>query len=134
MNEAKLPPVTQIAVVSFAMIIASGIWIASHLPKHVPIAPSVVLITLSASLVVTNVVLLARVPGFEWDRFFGVAKWSFLAYAVIAGLIEYVFIHDGTRGAELVVLTLSLVIFAVHVPLLIGYTVARYPVVYDSPV
>jgi hypothetical protein len=133
MNEAKLPPVTQIAVVSFAMIIASGIWIASHLPKHVPIAPSVVLITLSASLVVTNVVLLARVPGFEWDRFFGVAKWSFLAYAVIAGLIEYVFIHDGTRGAELVVLTLSLVIFAVHVPLLIGYTVARYPVVYDSP-
>jgi len=133
MNEAKLPPVTQIAVVSFAMIIASGIWIASHLPKHVPIAPSMVLITLSASLVVTNVVLLARVPGFEWDRFFGVAKWSFLAYAVIAGLIEYVFIHDGTRGAELVVLTLSLVIFAVHVPLLIGYTVARYPVVYDSP-
>ena len=133
MNDAKLPPVTQIAVLSFAMIIASGIWIASHLPKHVPIAPSVVLITLSASLVVTNVVLLARVPGFEWDRFFGVAKWSFLAYAVIAGLIEYVFIHDGTRGAELVVLTLSLVIFAVHVPLLIGYTVARYPVVYDSP-
>ena len=133
MNEAKLPPVTQLAVVSFAMIIASGIWIASHLPKHVPIAPSVVLITLSASLVVTNVVLLARVQSFEWDRFFGVAKWSFLAYAVIAGLIEYVFIHDGTRGAELVVLTLSLVIFAVHVPLLIGYTVARYPVVYDSP-
>jgi hypothetical protein len=131
MNEAKLPPVTQLAVVSFALVIASGIWIASHLPKHVPIAPSAILLALSASLVATNVVLLARVPGFEWDRFFEVAKWSFLAYAIIAGLLEFVFVHDGTRGSELVVLSLSLVIFAVHVPLLIGYTVARYPVVYD---
>jgi hypothetical protein len=76
-------------------------------------------------------VLLARVPGFEWDRFFGVAKWSFLAYAVISGLLEWVFVKDGTRGSELVVLTLSLVIFAIHVPLLIGYTVARYPEVYE---
>jgi hypothetical protein len=131
MNEAKLPPVTQIAVVSFALIIASGIWIVSHLPKHVPIGPSVVLIALSALLVAANVMLLARVPGFEWDRFFGVAKWSFLAYAVISGLLEWVFVKDGTRGSELVVLTLSLIIFAIHVPLLIGYTVARYPLVYE---
>ena len=131
MNEEKLPPITQIAVVSFALVIASGIWIASHLPKHVPIGPSVVLLALSALLIVANVVLLSRVPGLEWDRFFGVAKWSFLAYAIISGLLEFVFLHDGTRGGELVVLTLSLIIFAVHVPLLIGYTVARYPEVYD---
>jgi hypothetical protein len=131
MTEQKLPPVTQIAVVSFALIIASGIWIVSHLPKHVPIGPSVVLIALSALLVAANVLLLARVRGFEWDRFFGVAKWSFLAYAVISGLLEWVFVKDGTRGSELVVLTLSLIIFAIHVPLLIGYTVARYPVVYE---
>jgi hypothetical protein len=131
MTDTKLPPVTQIAVVSFALVIASGIWIAAHLPKHVPIGPSAILLALSALLVVTNVVLLARVPGFEWNRFFEVAKWSFLAYAIISGLLEFVFVHDGTRGSELVVLTLSLVIFAVHVPLLIGYTVARYPVVYD---
>jgi hypothetical protein len=131
MNEQKLPPVTQIAVVSFALVIASGIWIAAHLPKHVPIGPSVVLTALSALLIVTNVVLLMRVPGFDWDRFFGVAKWSFLAYAIISGLLLFVFIHDGTRGSELAVLTMSLIIFAVHVPLLIGYTVARYPVVYE---
>ena len=36
MNEQKLPPVTQIAVVSFALIIASGIWIAAHL-VHLPL-------------------------------------------------------------------------------------------------
>ena len=32
---------------------------------------------------------------------------------------------DG-KGGPLVVLTLSLVVFAVHVPMLIGFTVARY--------
>lgn len=131
MNEQKLPPVTQIAVVSFALIIASGIWIVAHLPKHVPIAPSAILIALSAMLVAANLVLLSRVPGFPWNRFFAVAKWSFLAYLIISALLEYVFIKDGTRGSELLVLTLSLAIFAVHVPLLIGYTVARYPEVYE---
>lgn len=131
MNELKLPPVTQIAVASFACVIASGIWIVSHLPKHVPITPSVVLIALSALLIAGNVVLLSRARGFDWPRFFAVAKWALLAYVVISALLEYVFVKDGTRGGELVVLTLSLAIFAIHVPLLIGYTVARYPVTYD---
>lgn len=131
MNDVKLPPVTQIAVVSFALVVGSGIWIVSHLPKHVPLAPSAVLLALSALLVVANVVLLARTRAFDWTRFFGVAKWALLAYAVISGMLEYVFVKDGTRGGELVVLTASLVIFALHVPLLIGYTVARYPVTYE---
>ena len=65
-------------------------------------------------------------PGFNWDVFFGVARWALLAYGVIAAMLEFVFIHDGTRGGKLVVLTLSLAVFAVHVPLLIGFTVARY--------
>ncbi len=30
-----------------------------------------------------NLVSLARVHGFPWPRFFSVAKWSLLAYAVI---------------------------------------------------
>ena len=34
--------------------------------------------------------------------------------------------HNGLRGGPLVVLSLSLVVYAVHVPMLIGFTVARY--------
>jgi len=74
----------------------------------------------------THIFSLTRVKGFAWQRFFAVAKWSLLAYAVTAGLIEYAFLKDHLRGGALVVLTLSLVIFAVHVPTLIGFTVARY--------
>ncbi len=72
---------------------------------------------LSAGLLALNMLLLSRVDGFAWARFFAVAKWSLLAYVVIAGLIEYAFLHNHLRGGPLVVLTLSLVVFAVHVPI-----------------
>ena len=107
---------------------AGGIYLAAHLPKHVPLAPAVVLLVLSAALLVGNVIALLRVPGFACERFFGVAKWALLAYVITAGLIEYAFLRNGLSGGPLVVLTLSLVVYAVHVPMLIGFTVARYDV------
>jgi hypothetical protein len=126
MSAQKLPPVTELAVVSMALIVASGIYIASHLPKHVPLGPAAGLLGASALLVLVNVLSLARARGFNWPLFFDVAKWALLAYCVIAGMLEYVFIRDQTRGGTLVILTLSLVVFAIHVPLLIGFTVARF--------
>ena len=126
MSERRLPPVTQIGMTSLALIVAGGIYLSAHLPDHVPVAPAVVLLVLSAGLLALNMFLLSRVDGFPWARFFAVAKWSLLAYVVTAGLIEYAFLRNHLQGAPLVVLTLSLVIFAVHVPILIGFTVARY--------
>jgi hypothetical protein len=125
-SEQRLPPVTEVAIASMALIVAGGIYIASHLPKHVPLGPAYALLAASALLLVANVVALSRVPGFNWSAFFLVAKWAALAYAVIAGMLEFVFVKDGTRGGELVVVTLSLIVYAIHVPLLIGFTVARY--------
>jgi hypothetical protein len=131
MAERRLPPVTELGVASMSLIVTGGIYIAAHLPRHVPLGPAAALLVASALLLAGNVAALSRVPGFNWRVFFGVAKWALLAYGVIAGMLEWVFVMDGVRGGELVVLTLSLVIFAVHVPLLIGWTVARYPEVYE---
>lgn len=39
---------------------------------------------------------LRRVPDFNWGAFFLVAKWAGLAYAITAGMLEYVFVKDGT--------------------------------------
>jgi hypothetical protein len=125
-TERRLPPVTELGVVSMALIVAGGISIASKLPGHVPLTLPVLLLGASALIMLANLVILARTPDFNWDAFFGVAKWAFLAYCVIAAMLEFVFVHDGTRGGILVVLTLSLLVFAVHVPLLVGFTVARY--------
>lgn len=121
-----LPPVTQLGMTSLALIVAGGIYLASHIPNHVALAPAIALLAASALLLAVNALLLYRVEGFPWGRFFAVAKWAMLAYAVIAGMIEYAFLRDELKGGPLVVLTLSLVVFAVHVPLLIGFTVARF--------
>jgi hypothetical protein len=49
-----------------------------------------------------------------------------LAYAIIGAMIEYAFLRDHLSGGPLVVLTLSVAVFVVHVPVLIAFTVARY--------
>lgn len=111
---------------SLALIVIGGIYLSSHLPQHVALGPAIGLLVASAALMGLNLALLRRVEGFAWDRFFSVARWSLLAYAIIAGMIEYAFLRDNLSGGPLVVLTLSLVVFAVHVPMLVGFTVARY--------
>ena len=126
MSERALPPVTQLGMASLALIVAGGIYLSAHLPHHVPLGPAIALLAASALLLVGNVIALSRVRDFAWERFFTVGKWSMLAYVVIAGMIEYAFVRDHIHGGALVVLTLSLVVFAVHVPMLVGFTVARY--------
>lgn len=124
--EERLPPVTQLAMASLALIVAGGIYLSSHLPEQVPLAPAVILLALSAALLFINMAMLSRVHEFAWARFWQVAKWSLLAYAVIGGMIEYVFVRNHLSGGPLIVLTLSVMIFAVHVPILVGFTVGRF--------
>ncbi len=126
MGERQLPPVTQLAMSSLALIVAGGIYLASHIPKPVPLGPAIALLGASALLLAVNLFLLSRVADFPWRRFFDVAKWALLAYSIIAGTIEYAFLRNHLKGGALVVLTLSLVVFAIHVPTLIGFTVARF--------
>jgi hypothetical protein len=128
-TEDRFPPVTQLAMASLALIVAGGIYLSSHIPQHVPLTPAIVLLALSVGLLTLNLAWLALAQDFAWSRFFQVARWAFVAYAVIAGMIEYAFLQNHVKGGVLVVLTLSLVVFAVHVPTLIGFTVARF----DSP-
>lgn len=121
-----LPPVTELAMASLALIIIGGIYLAAHLPQQVPLLPAVVLLVASAMLLAVNLALLGRVRDFAWHRFFSVGRWALAAYLVTAGLIEFTFLRDGVRGGILTVLTLSILVYAIHVPVLIAFTVARY--------
>jgi hypothetical protein len=126
MTERPLPPVTEIGMASLACIVAGGIYLASHMPNHVPLGPAIALLAVSALLLVGNLIALSRVEGFAWGRFVQVARWALLAYGITAGIIGFTFLRNDVRGGVLVVLVLSLVVYAVHVPMLIGFTVARY--------
>jgi hypothetical protein len=124
--DRKLPPVTEIGAASMIAIAAGVIYLASYLPKHAPLWLAVVFLAIAVGLQLTNAVLLAQIENFAWPRFVQVGKWALLAYLVIAGMIEYAFVYDHTRGAQLVVMTLMLALFMLNVPVLIAFTVARY--------
>jgi hypothetical protein len=125
-RSGALPPVAEVGVASLALIIVGGIYMASYVPRRPPLAVPTVLLVASAALLVLDAAWLARLRDFAWDRFRQVGRWALLAYIVSAGMIEFAFVRDHTRGGPLIVVTLMLVIFAVDVPLIIGFTVARY--------
>ncbi len=126
MTERRHPPFTQIGMASLALIVIGGIYLSSYLPEHVSLGPAIALLVASALLLAANLLSLTRVEGFAWWRFVQVARWSFLAYLTTAGLIEFAFLENHISGGPLVVLTLSLTVFAIEVPALIAFTVARY--------
>jgi hypothetical protein len=126
MNDRRYPPITELGMLSLGLIVAGGIYLSSHIPQHVPLAPAIALLVASTLVLVLNYALLRRVPGFAWGRFLQVGRWALLAYLITAGMIEYVFVRNHLKGGPLVILTLSLVIYALQVPTLIGFTVARY--------
>lgn len=122
----RLPPITQLAIASMILVVIGGIYLAAHLPQAAPLGLPVALVAVSLLLMIANVVALTRIREFAWDAFFLVGRWTLLAYVVIAGMLEYVFVTDGTRGGALVVLTLMLIVYAVDIPLLLAFSVARY--------
>jgi hypothetical protein len=126
MNERKYPPFTELGMLSLGLIVIGGIYLSSHIPQHVALGPAIALLIASTVVMVVNLWLLRRVPGFAWPRFFQVGKWAFAAYLFTAAMIEYAFLRNHLKGGPLVILTLSLLVYAVQVPALIAFTVARY--------
>lgn len=123
---AGFPPIIPACDASMALIIAAGIYIGAHLPAHPALGPAVGLLAASGALLLVAAGMVARLKDFAWDTFFTVFKWAGLAWLGIAGILEYIFIYDGTRGSLLAVLTLSLVVFAGNIPLLLAFAVARF--------
>lgn len=122
----RLPPVMALGIATMVLVVTGGIYLAAHLSRRPPLGLPVVLLVAAAALLLWNVASLSRVRAFAWDKFFLVAGWALAAYVVIAGMLEYVFVLDHTRGGVLVVLTLTLAIFAVDVPMMLGFSVARF--------
>ena len=130
--DRKLPPIAEVVVLSMALVIASGIYLASHLPQRASLAPVTALLVLAGLLLLSAVLATGRLKDFNWRVFFQVWRWASLAYIVIGGILEFVFVFDHTSGSMLLVFTLSLAIFAVDIPLLLSFSVARYQEVWTS--
>ena len=122
----RFPPVAGLAVVSLAMVVIGGILMASYAPRRPPLGVPIALAVGGAVLLAVSGYLTSRLRPFAWDRFFLVFRWALLAYVISAGMIGFAFIKDHIRGAPLAVVLAMLVVFALDVPLIIAFTVARY--------
>ena len=120
------PPVAELIVLSVALMLSGGVYLGAHLPVPPSLVPSFILLGAGAVATIVAVTMLVRIEHFAWQRFFLVARWSFVSYLVIAGILAFVFIFDHTRGATLGVLLGSLAVFALDVPMVVAFTVARY--------
>lgn len=124
--ERKYPPISEICVAVLILMVVGGVFVAAHLPNHVAMTLPTVLITTAGLLLIANTFILSRIPTFAWASFFKVARWTFLAEGIVAGILEYIFVFDGTRGSVLVLMTSALVIFVLDLSVLFGFSVARY--------
>jgi hypothetical protein len=122
----RFPPVAEITTASLGLVVIGGILLASYAPRRPPLGIPVALAVAGAVLLLAGAGLTARLRPFAWERFFLVFRWALLAYAISAGMIAFAFAKDHTRGAPLAVVLVMLVIYALDVPLIIAFTVARY--------
>ena len=125
-DQDALPPVTEICMASMVLIVIGGVYMAAHLPHHAPAALPVAVLIGSFALIAWNALSISRLREFAWDTFWVVGRWALLAYVVIGGMLLYVFLRDGTRGSQLVLVTLMLMAYAVNIPLLLAFSAARY--------
>lgn len=128
--ERRLPPVAEVAVVSIVLMLAGGILMASQMPKPPSLVGPGILVAVGGVMTLGDLLVLSRVKPFAWATFWLVMKWALVAYGVISGLLLYVFILNHTRGASLAVLIATLIVFAIDVPTILAFTVARFA---DTP-
>jgi hypothetical protein len=125
-TERKFPPISEISIVTLVLIVTGGTFIAGHIPNEVPLLLPTILAAASALLLLVNVYLTATLKDFAWGVFKLVFAWSLAAYGVIAGLLMFVFLRDDIPGDVMTFLVVMLIIYAINIPLLFAFSVARY--------
>ncbi|MHB8380394.1 MAG: hypothetical protein ACYDB2_10875 [Acidimicrobiales bacterium] len=125
-GDRPMPPVAWLSSAALVLVIVGGITLASYAPRPAPLGLASALLGVAIALMVAAAGLLVRIKAFAWSTFGAVFKWALLAYVIVAGMIEFAFVHDHTRGPSLVVVTLMLAVFAFSVPTTIAFTTARY--------
>ncbi|MDE3108081.1 MAG: hypothetical protein KGJ42_07990 [Acidobacteriota bacterium] len=128
----RLPPVAWCSSVALVLVIVGGIDLASYAPRRAPLTLPTTLAVVASLLMVTSFALTRGIANFSWRTFRLVYRWALVAYVVVAGMIEFAFVHDHVRGAPLLVVTLMLVNFALSVPMNIAFTTARFAEVVAS--
>ena len=124
--ERRLPPIIEVGCIGLMLAIAGVIYLSSYIPGHPSLDPAIGLLAASAATVLGNVLVLSRIRPFAWWVFWKVWRWTMLAYAIIAGMLMYIFIYDQIPTGQLTLLVVTLAVFAVNIPVMLAFSVARF--------
>lgn len=125
-GERPLPPIIGVGCVALVLAIAGVIYLCSYIPGRPSLVPAICLLVAAALTVLANVFALSRLGEFAWWIFWKVWAWAMLGYAIIAGMLMYAFLSDRIPAGQLTLLLGTLAVFAVNIPLLLAFSVARY--------
>jgi hypothetical protein len=126
LRQAGLPPVARLGALTLAMTVAGGVLMAANYGKAPSLSAPIALAAAAGAVLIVNVILLSRVKEFAWTPFFRVLEWTLLAYFIIAGILEFVFVFDHTPAHQLALFSVLLFLFATDVPLILAFSVARW--------
>lgn len=127
LRQRGFPPVARLGTLTLALTVAGGVVMAANYGKAPSLSAPIALAVAAGVVLIVNLILLARVKDFAWTPFFRVLGWTLLAYFVIAGILEFVFIFDHTPAHQLALFDRAVVFVrhrrAAH-PRLFGGTLA----------
>jgi hypothetical protein len=121
-----MPPPSVFAVVVLMLVLGAIGTLASYLPGPAPLDVTLPLIEVALVAFAVAVWRLFLTRTYAWATFFAVARPAFWASATGAGIVELTFRHDDTTGWSFAILSTGLVLIALDLPLLLGYSVARH--------
>jgi hypothetical protein len=108
------------------LCITGVIYLTSYVPRTPALGPAIGLVIAAGAVVLANAVILSRIPDFNWRVFWQVGWWTLVGYAVIAGMLMFTFIYDQLPTGQLTLLVATLAVFAVDIPLMLAFSVARF--------
>jgi len=126
LGDTSRSPVVGCMLASIVCAFLSVGIIAAYLPRPAPLSWSVGFLVASAALLAGALVFLLRRRHFAWRLFFAVARWVLVLTLVFTAMAVYVFVSDGTPATTLAIMAVVLLLAAVDIPVLIGFSVARH--------
>jgi hypothetical protein len=124
--DVRRPPIWECGVVTLLLVVVSVIVLAAYIPNLPNTIPLYIMLAAGTILIGVQLVLIGSLDNFSRSSFHTITTYALLAYVVIGGMIEYTFIRNHVSGEELALLTWGMALFIVDVPLILGFSVARY--------
>jgi len=128
-SERKAPPCDMVCVGIMALVLATAVYLIGFLPHKPTLVPAWIMLGIAVVLLLAVVILLfSNKDTINFHMFGKVFKWMLLAYVVISGMLGSIVFVNRMPADIVATAVVAMVLFAIDIPLLVAFTVAKYQV------